>query len=342
MTNASLEQRAILAVGWLRKAARLAAPGVEPPPDELPPNPPRSAQKFAKTQCMMADAAVKQLTKTADELHQQALGAAEHSRAERKRLAEQPVHSQKAAATINKKARRLAEEIAHHQGEASKCERLLRILRGQEDIPLPVLPLHQYAAALERLEESDSAREAQSRGEINAITVRGLYHGFLQRTSLSDRIALMIALVLCLTIIGSGLYYIHNWGRVELEIQPLDDTRWRVTCINSTRNAIFLNVPYTGDVLPRDTTPHYGVLLKLMDADGESVLPDRLEALWKYKDLPAHLHGPIVVGPMFAAEFILDLSGQAAAAEMVGLTFTLYRAPQRPVQTYAVTASELE
>ena len=167
-----------------------------------------------------------------------------------------------------------------------------------------------------------------------------MVQGFLRRTDRSDRIALTIAFVLCAAVIASALYYVFFNGTVELQITPMDNAALRVVCTNTTYNSILLNVPYDGGGLPLENVTHYGLLIELVGEDGKVQRPATPETLWEYKDVPAHLYGPVVIGPMFAAELSLDLKTYANDNAIKALRITLYRAPDKKVKVYETVLPE--
>ena len=346
MIDTSIEQRAILALGWLRRARQLVAGNSCTAKDMPPGNILQSPQQYVQEQYKQAKKAVETLTNSVITLRDNAITDAQRAQHERNALPAHSVRNEKAAHRLNEKARQLVEAFEQACSAATYYEHILRILRNEAEQPLPTLPLHQYAAALERLAHNEygkrqsttrtPGREPQTsfyKDSDEPLTVRA-YHAFLQRTERSDRISLVIALIFCFLIAASGFYYVYNWGKIELEIIPLDTGRVRVRCINSTHNAVLLNVPYDGEQLPRDPVVNYGLLLELLDEDNTIIRPEYTEAPWEYKDMPAHLHGPIVISPLSAVELSLDLSAYPAVEGKSALRFKLFRAPQGHYRTY--------
>jgi len=341
VTEENLEQQAILAVGWLRKAGRLAAPDASPDKSDLPPDAALSPREYALAQAVLARDAVEQLARKATEMRDRAEEQIKTALRRRENLAARTT-GVKTAAAINAQARLISEQIEMRRREIARCDRLLRVLRGQEELPLPTLPLFNYAGALERLEHADAAPDTPPDSGAtppSPLHVR-LCRAFMNRTDQSDRIALAIALLLCATVAAAGLYYVYNWGSIELEITPMDHGRIRVVCVNGTGDSILLNVPYDGGTLPLEQVVHYGILLEALDANGRATRPAAPETLWEYKDNPAHLYGPIVVGPFYAAELFLDFSSHPPDASATALRLTLFRAPLRKCKTYTVPLAD--
>jgi len=341
--DTSLEQQAILAIGWLRKAGRLAAQKTIAA-EELPQGLAQTPHEYAQRQYVLAHTAVDGLTRHVAEISDRAAEHIKTCQRQRSEIAALASAGKKTAKAANNEARVLAEKIEAARAAIDLSERLLRILRGQEDMPLPILPLYKYAQVFEGLEGNVAKPDTPSATNADKASVIPFYtkvfNGFLRRTDRSDRIALLIAFLLCLTMVATALYYMFFWGSVELRVTLQDDSCLQVTCINSTRNSILLDVPYAGDELPQGPVTHYGMLLELLDADGNATRPLPLETLWEYKDVPAHLYGPVVIGPMFAAELTLDLKGDAQNAKFTAIRLTLFRAPDKKCKVYEVTPPE--
>lgn len=337
--DTTLEQRAILAVGWLRKAGRLTAQktiSVE----ELPQGLEEPASAYIREQYALAHEAVDSLMLHVIEINDQAAEQIKACQRQRNEIAALAGAGKKTAAEANRDAHLLAEQTEADRAAIGQSEYLLRILRGQEEMPLPTLPLFKYAQALEGLEDGDVNTRSASQTNTSLPLRSKLFQGFLRRTDRSDRIALSIAFILCFTVIATALYYVFFWGTVDIKVTPLEDASLQVLCTNSTWNSILLEAPYGGDGLPNEPVTHYGLLLELLDADGNTTRPLPLETLWRYKDNPAHLHGPIIIGPLFAAELDLDLKTYAQEAEITALRLTLFRAPNKKYKTFEVMLPE--
>ena len=341
VTDTFLEQRAILAVGWLRRSGRIAAQK-KCAKEELPQGFAHSSREYARAQGVLARDAV-------DKLMRQVIGmndrAAEHIKIcqqQRAAIAASAGAGKKAAKKANDEARALAKKIETAQGTLDLSERLLRILRGQEKIPLPTLALYKYAPTLEKLEgKAVPPKTIHSKSKPAAIPLyKKIVQGFHRKTDRSDRIALLIAFLVCTAIAVSGLYYTFYSGDISLEVTPVDTACLQVLCVNSTHDSILLNLPYSGGDLALESATHFGLLLEFLDKKGNVTRPRLPETLWKYKDTPAHLYGPIVVGPMFAAELQLDLKECARDAGIAALRLTLFRAPRQKYQTFDITLPE--
>jgi len=338
VTDDSLEQQAILAVGWLRKAGRLAA-GKSVAAEELPPGTPQTPQEYVQAQYALAHETVNNLVSQVNGLSDKAAEALHTLQERRAGLA--LATGKKNAKEINREAQTLAMQVEAAQAMMEHAARLLRILHGQEEIPLPVMPLYKYAQALERFEGNVSDTPAVAAEQTQKLPFhKKVAQGFLRRTDRSDRIALSIALILCITVIAAALYYVFFNGAVELQITSMDNAALRVVCTNTTYDSILLNVPYTGGGLPVESVTQYGLLIELVGEDGKIHRPAATETLWKYKDTPAHLYGPIVIGPMFAAELSLDLKTYANDNTIKALRITLYRAPDKKVKVYETVLPE--
>jgi hypothetical protein len=337
VTDTSLEQQAILAIGWLRKAGRLAAQETIAA-EELPQGITQPPREYAKAQAALAHEAVDRLVSHVGGISDKAAEAIKGLQQQRAELAAAAGTGKKTAQAANTQGQALAMQMEGARATIDHAARLLRILHGQEELPLPVLPLYKYAQALARLQGEASAPEA---GKTSKESVHHkAAQAFMGRTDRSDRIALSIAVILCATIIATALYYVFFRGTVELQITPMDNGVLRVTCTNTMRDSILLDAPYNGDGLPVENVTHYGVLLELVDKDGKTTRPATQETLWEYKDVPAHLYGPIVIGPMFAAELSLDLKTFTNADGVTAMRLTLFRAPDKKCRSYEVILPE--
>ena len=332
----SLEQQAILAIGWLRKAGRIAAEK-KIAAEELPQGLQQKPREYAKTQAALAHKSVEKLTAQVSEISDRASAAIKTLQQQSAELATAAGVGKKSVWEANKEAQALAVQIEGARAAMDQTTRLLRILHGQEELPLPTLPLYQYAEALERLEgageeasvlNTEKQQRNAAQGRVTAM--------FLRKTDRSDRVALGIALILCITVIATALYYVFFAGGIDIKITPLPGAGLQVQCVNTKYDSIMLHVPYGGDKLPENPLPQYGLLLELIDEEGNNIRPSALETRWEYKDVPAHLYGPIVVGPLFAVELSLDLNNYTHNSDIRAVRLTLCRAPSRQGKTFEV------
>ncbi len=334
----SLERQVLLALGWLRTAQALTPDDA----DRLPPEALSAPEAYLESQRDRARDALNGLEARIEALRQEIADAARILYDKRVRLIERMSAEGRSAQDINRAAATLTRQFEDHLEQARTCDRLLGMIHGEIETPAPSLPLGRYEDVYRQLgEQTDVVAEDEEddlSGEL-APEKRPLpihvARFLLQRTDRTDRFALGIAAVLCAAVIVVGAWYILQWGHVELAIQALGENRYQLTCHNTTGHTVQLIVPYDKQGLPREPLAHFGLALDLRDNEGSDIFFP-IEAVWFHKELPAHLYGPVVIGPMSRAELYLDLSGCIAEDTPYVMELTLFNAPHEKYNHYVL------
>ena len=156
----------------------------------------------------------------------------------------------------------------------------------------------------------------------------------------SDRIALVLATLLSVCILTGGLLYMYVWGRLTVEIIPLDRQQYTVRFVNTYGEPIALQVPYDGTGLPDETPVLYGVSVALTDTARNEQAHESANVSWFYKDQPADLYGPILVPPVSSVELTLHIPPGEIPDGGASLRLVVYKAPHRRYAVKAITIPE--
>lgn len=350
MVDPSLEQQVLLALGWQRAARGRAGDKTDL---SIPPEAHDEPGRWLRGHQARARETLVQLEAQLHTLREATADKAQRAFRKRARLVERMGASRRSAREINAAAAPLTREFEACLEDARSCDRLLDMVRGDVQTPVPDLPLHRYEEALERLR----GREASQGGVVDSgasasaggaaapsASMPARVAAFIyRRTDRSDRLALAVALPLAMAVVALGVYYMYSWGSITLEVDAAGEHRYQVACVNATAQPIMLYVPYDGKGLPRAELLHVGIALDLLDEAGAPI-PVPHETAWTYKEQPAHLYGPIVVSPMSSAELQLDLAPYFTADRPHTVQWTLYKAPHRrhAVRRMPVPASDSE
>lgn len=340
MVNPSLERQVLLALGW-QKTARTVSPDAG---GHFPPQAHSAPQAYLRSQQDRARESLEELDAQLCRLREAAADNAKIVFHKRARLVEDMGEQERPARDINAAAAPLTRQFEACLEDARTCDRLLGMIRGEVDTPTPALPLHRYQELFEKFRDApdqagvphDATGAPRRTIQEGAAPIHARIAAFVMRhTDRSDRIAMSVALILSITVFALGFYYVYSWGSVVLDIQPLGEHHYQVSCVNSSWQTIMLYAPYDKQGLPRAATPNVGIALELLDDDGADITFP-LEAVWYYKEQPAHLYGPIVLGPMTRAELYLNLAPYVPAEDPYVLRLTLFRAPHRRHAVYTL------
>ncbi len=310
MPDETLEQCLLLALGWRRTAAAL----LQQRPEEVG----APALDFAREQHKQASSALIELTRLIEMKKQGAIDAEQIALHKRSALVQGALDGQGNAVQINAEARRLLEQSEEQRRDAVKWETLLSQLRENAFTSLPAMPLPRYQPAYERLRDVlDHPSPATTGAEVRAAARPvAVWRHVLRRTDRADRFAITTAALFMAFVFIYGYHFTHCRGRVSVAAEVLADGAYRIVCVNNGRHAAMLYAPYDGQGFPQNHANHFGLLLEPADGSATS-LSGLSNASWTYKDLPAHLHGPIVISPTTSATLQLRLPDDASPVRLV-------------------------
>ncbi|HOC68778.1 MAG TPA: hypothetical protein PKO23_08200 [Candidatus Hydrogenedentes bacterium] len=334
MTDITLEQRTALVSAWLQKTEGVLRNATRLGKDDLPPGYILSSAVFLNRQQELAGEAAGFLEAEIKALRRSHADTAAIASYKHMLASDRLGKETSPPASVNELILELARKIAAAKEEVERCDRLLRLLHGVEAGPRPTLPLYQYAQAWERFQrpvdaESEAA-PSESKPLVGQVSMqpRRIFQWFggLER---SDKAALSGAILLSIFILVSGYLYIHSWGRLHMDVETLENGMFRLVFSNSFGETVRLNAPHTITAAVLGALKEFGVSVEVEAHDGSVKPVDPLDAQWTYKDLPGHLYGPILIGPLSSEEVFLHISPEVLKEQATAIHITLYRSPRR-------------
>lgn len=342
MAEITLEQRVVLAVAWLRKSERLARGQCALSAGDLPPGYTLTADDFILRQCTLARQATEALEAEIEKLRRSHADAAAIASFKRSKLPERIADGKLDARRANKMSAELAGAISKATEEIDRCEALLGMIRSEEETVTPNLPLFQYALSWREFQESSPSvpKNKKTAPPENHLPRPKSLAAFWRRMDRSDRIALILATLLSACILTGGFLYMYVWGRLTVEIIPVDRQQYTVRFVNTYGEPIALQVPYDGTGLPDETPVLYGVSVALTDTARNEQAHESANVSWFYKDQPADLYGPILVPPVSSVELTLHIPPGEIPDGGASLRLVVYKAPHRRYAVKAITIPE--
>lgn len=342
MAEITLEQRVVLAVAWLRKSKRLARGRDALSAGDLPPGYTLAADDFIVRQCTLARQATEALEAEIEELRRSHADAVAIASFKRSKLPERIVDGKLDARKANNASSELAVAISRAEEEINRCDALLGMIRDEDETVTPNLPLFQYALTWREFQESSpSTPENKETAPPEPPSPRPKsIAAFWRRMDRSDRIALVLAALLSVCILTGGFLYMYVWGRLSVEIIPLDRYQYTVRFVNTYGEPLTLQVPYDGTGLPEETPALYGVSVTITDTARNNQPLESTNPTWLYKDQPADLYGPILVPPVSSVELTLHIPPGEIPEGSASLRLAIYRAPHKRYTVKTVEISE--
>lgn len=334
MTEITLEQRVVLAVAWLCKAERLARGQDALSAGDLPPGYTLAADDFIVRQCTLARQAIETLEAEIEALRRSHADAEAIASFKRSKLPARVADGKLNVRKANETAAELARSIAASKEAMEGCDALLREIRSEKTVIQPDLPLFQYALTWRDFQEDSTAVPHEETATHTTTVTRSSSSstgivGYWRRMDRSDRIALALALLVSAFILTGGFFYMYVWGRLTVEIIPIDRQEYTVRFVNTYGEPIALQVPYDGSGLPDETPALYGVFTEITGASQDKSPLNPISSSWFFKDQPADLYGPILLSPVSSEELTLRISPGEIPEGDARLRLFIYKAPHR-------------
>lgn len=257
-------------------------------------------------------------------------------------------------AAANKKAQPLAMKSEESGQIIQEIQEALSLFK-KPPASLPTLPLCRYSVVNHRATQEYTAQTtAQLKDrpayllKFNRLFLTAKKH--FQTLSLSDQIALSLAILLSLFIAAGGVFFVLRDEGLQLSWKAHPLGHYEIFVTNKSRKSVSLLLPYDGGTIEKTDNPTYGILVEQLEKGKRIPLDQPLEQLWFFQEKAAYLKGPILLSPLSQEKLQLnidkELSEEADGQDTGQISLTVYKAPRKKKTAYvfsrALDASESE